>query len=336
MRAVRNTPEGIAVLDVPSPDPDAAQTEKAGSTGGVDNPMMTDPVVVEPVTVGICGSDLHIIEMGPRPNTLGHEIGARFEGRPVAIQPMMFCGTCNHCRRGDSHLCSPGNQALHGIHLDGGLADRLLIDRSCLVELPAGIEAENASLVEPLAVGIHAVNKAALEPGMRVAVVGAGTVGLVAAAVARTHDCEVDIVARHRPQAEAAEKLRLGLSPGRGYDVVFDGAGTDSSIAAAIDLVRIGGTVVVPGIFWGDVTMPGLTLGLKEVRLLFALYWGHHHGERETDAAARLLSRLPELPQALISHRFALDDAPSAFVTAADRAAGAIKVVVDVNRVNTR
>ena len=61
--------------------------------------------------------------------------------------------------------------------------------------------------------------------------------------------------------------------------------------------------------------MPGLTLGLKEVRLLFALYWGHHHGERETDAAARLLSRLPELPQALISHRFALDDAPSAFVT---------------------
>lgn len=347
MRAVRNTSDGIEIVDVPHPEPAGASEPAGGSAPpgfgrdgaepGAESvrraeprPALNDPVLVDPVSVGICGSDLHVIAMGPRPNTLGHEIGARFEGRPVAIQPMAFCGACRSCLRGEAHLCTPGNQALHGIHLDGGMADHLLVDRSCLVELPEAIGPETASLVEPMAVGVHAVNKADLESGMRVAVVGAGTVGLIAGAVAATHGVQTDIVARHRSQAEAAEKLGLGLSPGRGYDVVFDGAGTDSSIAKAIELVRPGGTIVVPGIFWGDVTMPGLALGLKEVRLLAALYWGHHHGEREIDIAARLLAELPELPAALITHRFPLDDAPAAFAAATNRSAGAIKVVVDV------
>jgi threonine dehydrogenase-like Zn-dependent dehydrogenase len=61
-----------------------------------------------------------------------------------------------------------------------------------------------------------------------------------------------------------------------------------------------------------------------------ALYYGYHDGRRETDIAAELLGQLPELPDALISHRFGLDDAARAFDTAGDRAAGAIKVVVDV------
>ncbi len=320
MRAVRNTSDGPTVVDVPHPE----------TIDDPPGPPMPDPVVVDPVTVGICGSDLHVIAMGPRPSTLGHEVGATFEGRPVAIQPMAYCGACRSCAQGRFHLCSPGNKAVHGIHIDGGMADHLMVDRSCLVELPASIDAANASLVEPIAVGVHAVNKADLQPGMAVAVVGAGTVGLVAGAVAASHGADVDIVARHDGQAGAAERLGLGLEVGRGYEVVFDGAGTESSIARAIELVRPGGTIVVPGIFWGDVTMPGLALGLKEIRLLSALYWGHHHGERETDIAAALLAQLPELPEALITHRFSIDAAPAAFAAAADRSAGAIKVVVDI------
>lgn len=321
MRAVQNTPAGLQVLDVPHP---ADIDDRPG-------PAMVDPVLVEPVSVGICGSDLHVIALGPRPTTLGHEIGARLDGRPVAIQPMAYCGQCRPCAAGQAHLCTPGNQGVYGIHIDGGMADHLLVDRSCLVELPPEIDGATASLVEPIAVGVHAVNKADLSSGMRVAVVGAGTVGLVAGAVAATHGVSVDIVARHQTQADAAEKLGLGLSPGKGYDVVFDGAGTDSSIAKAIELVRPGGTIVVPGIYWGDVTMPGLALCLKEVSLLTALYWGHHHGERESDIAAALLNRLPELPEALITHRFPIEQAPAAFAAAADRSAGAIKVVVDVS-----
>jgi threonine dehydrogenase-like Zn-dependent dehydrogenase len=76
-------------------------------------------------------------------------------------------------------------------------------------------------------------------------------------------------------------------------------------------------------------TVPGLAVGLKEVTLRPSLYWGCHDGRRETDLAAEVLARLPDLPTALITHRFPLDRAADAFATAADRASGAIKVVVE-------
>jgi len=319
MRAVRNTDDGIQVLDVAAPD-------DAG---------MTDPVTVQPLTVGICGSDLHIIGLGMQGITMGHEIAARFEDRAVAIQPAAYCGTCDACRRNDQHVCAAAGQGIYGIHCDGGLAEELVVERQCLVELPTGIDPHSACLVEPIAVGVHAVNKARPEAGMRVAVIGAGSIGLVAAAAARTHGVEVDIVARHEPQFAAAE--RLGLRPIRdselhtGYDLVIDAAGTESSLAAAIGAIRPAGTIVVPGIYWGDITVPGMALCLKEAQLRVALYYGYHNGERETDVAAQLLADLPDLPAALISHRFELDQAADAFTAAAARSSGAIKVVVDVS-----
>ena len=74
-----------------------------------------------------------------------------------------------------------------------------------------------------------------------------------------------------------------------------------------------------------------MALCLKEAQLKVALYYGYHDGERETDVAAQLLADLPELPDALISHRFEFGRASEAFDAAADRAEGAIKVVVDVS-----
>ena len=309
VRAVKYTADGISVVEVAEPEGDG--------------------VVVEPVAVGICGSDLHVLDLGPRPFTLGHEIGALHEGRPVAIQPFAFCGRCTNCTMGNQNLCSPGTRSLHGMRADGGLADRLLVDPTCIVELPAGVSVEDACLVEPIAVAVHATNRVDLAPGMRVAVVGGGTVGLLSGAIARLHGVDVDIAVRHDHQREAAERLGLGRDVLGRYDVVFDAAGTDSSVAQAIDLVRSGSTVVIPGIYWGDVTMPGFTLLLKEVTLRPALYWGQHEGRRETDIAAEVLGRLPDLADAVITHRFPLDRAAEAFATAADRAAGAIKVVIE-------
>lgn len=320
MRAVRNTDLGIRVLDVAPPDGSA----------------IADPVVVRPVSVGICGSDLHIIGMGMQGVTLGHEIAATYEGRSVAIQPAAYCGACPACHRGDQHVCPVAGQGIFGIHRDGGLAEELVVESQCLVELPTGIDVTTACLIEPIAVGVHAINKAELQTGMRVAVIGAGSIGLVAAAAARTHGVDqIDIVARHTPQFEAAE--RLGLRPlradelGHDYDVVIDAAGTESSLAGAIGAIRPAGTVVVPGIYWGDITVPGLALCLKEVQLRVALYYGYHDGRRETDVAAELLAALPDLPAALISHRFELGQAADAFAAAGDRAAGAIKVVIDIS-----
>jgi threonine dehydrogenase-like Zn-dependent dehydrogenase len=318
MRAIRNTNEGIRVVDV----------EPSDGSG------LSDPIAVRPVSVGICGSDLHMIGLGMQGITIGHEIAATYEGRSIAIQPAVYCGRCAACERGDHHVCESAGQSIFGIHRDGGMAEELIVDRQCIVELPDGVDGGSACLVEPIAVGVHAVNKAGLEPGMKVAVIGAGTVGLVAAAAARQVG-EVDIVARHPAQFDAAE--RLGLRPlhaadlGTDHDVVIDAAGTESSLAAAIGAIRPAGTIVVPGIYWTDITVPGLALCLKETQLKVALYYGYHDGRRETDVAAELLGALPDLPAALISHRFDLEQAAAAFTTAGDRSAGAIKVVVDVS-----
>ena len=313
MRAVRNTTDGIAVVDVPEP-------EGPG-------------VVVEPAAVGICGSDLHIASMGPSPVTIGHEIAGHVagtaEGRPVAIQPFGFCRECDECLAGRQQMCTVGTGRLHGVHVDGGMADLLLVDERCVVELPAGVEVEDAFLVEPIGVAVHAANLARLEPGMRVAVVGAGSIGLLQGAVVRDRGIDVDITARHDTQRSVADRLGLHPAVSGGYDVVFDAAGTESSLTEAVAMVGRGGTVVVPAIYWGPVTLPGLPVALKEVTLQPSVYWGCHDGRRDTDVAAEVLAGLPDLADALITHRFPLDRAAEAFATAADRSSGAIKVVIE-------
>ncbi len=298
-------------------------------------PPEGEGVVVRPVTVGICGSDLHILSLGPSGVTIGHEIGAMLDGRAVAVQPFVPCGTCPTCRRGHEHVCPVGVPAFCGIDRDGGMADELLVDPRSVVELPAGLAAADASLVEPVAVGVHAVHVAGLEPGMRVGVVGAGTVGLITGAVAGTLGVDVDVLARHATQAACAERLGLRVGLGDDYDVVFDAAGTDSSLAAAVAAVRPAGAVVAPALYWGATPLPGLGMCMREVRLLPAFLYGRHDGLREMDTAAELLGRLPDLPAALVTHRFPLERAAEAFAVAADRAAGAIKVVVDVTASTT-
>ncbi|MEM8904856.1 MAG: alcohol dehydrogenase catalytic domain-containing protein, partial [Actinomycetota bacterium] len=265
-----------------------------GSVEAVEVPdPVGDGVLVEVASAGICGSDLHIMGLGGGV-TLGHEFAGYVDGRPVAVQPFVHCLRCEPCLAGRTALCRPGTQALHGIHRDGGMADAVVVDPSCLVELPEGLDVADACLAEPIAVGLHAVHRAAIGPGMRVAVVGAGMVGLVAAAVARRAGAEVDIVARHRFQSAAAERLGVGTDPGRGYDLAIEAAGSGSALADAVGLVRPGGTVVFSGSYWDPVELPGFALQLGEIDLLPSIYYGHHDGVREFDEAAQVLAELPE------------------------------------------
>ena len=310
MRAVKNTPDGIQVVEVPEPEGEG--------------------VVVTPMSVGICGSDFHVMAMGPTNVTVGHEIGAILDGRPVGIQPFAFCGECRNCLQGTSHLCVQSKR-LYGQDVDGGMAGSLLVDPRCVVEVPETVDAAISSLVEPIAVGVHAVNLAGLEPGMRVGVIGAGPVGLITGAVARRRGVEVDISARHDTQRRAAERLGLSVGLSGKYDVVFDAAGNSASLAEAIKAARPAGTVVMPALYWDDVTIPGLPMGLKEIRLVPSMYYGHQHGVREIDQAATLLGDLPDLADAVITHRFPLERAAEAFRVAANRATGAIKVIVEPN-----
>jgi threonine dehydrogenase-like Zn-dependent dehydrogenase len=316
MRAVRSTGGGeVAVVDAEPTVPAYA----------------TDPVRVRVRSAGICGSDLHLARWGLAA-TFGHEFaGVLDDGTEVAVQPLAPCGECDLCRVGAEHVCRHSDQRLHGVFLDGGLADEVVVDRSCLVPLPAGVAATDGALVEPIAVAVHAAHVAGMHDrdwdGARVLVIGGGTIGLAVLTVARDHGADVDLAARHPAQRAAAERLGARLAPGDDYDIVVDCAGSASSLGDAVDRVRPAGTVVVAGTFWDPVQLD-TRAGVKEIRLLMSQCYGHHHGVLEFAEAAETLAAHPELVDALVTHRFGLDEAPEAFRVAADRAAGAIKVLV--------
>jgi len=310
MRAVRCAQTGVEVVDVPRP------------TG--------DGVRVRMRAAGICGSDLHLVHGGfGIPFTLGHELaGELSDGTPVAIEPLVPCGVCELCVRGDYNLCHSAPSLIVGIMRDGGMAEELLVPPRCLVPLPAGVPVRDASLIEPLAVVVHGYRLVGLHGGQRVAVVGAGNIGLCAVVAARAAGAEVGLVARHDAQSAAGE--RLGAKPVAGeYDIVVDAAGTAGALQRAAELCRPGGTMVLVAAYWEGMNLPAFLIPLKEIRVVPSSMYGRCGAGRDIDVAAALLASNPEIARAIITHRFPLEAAPEAFRVAADRKAGAIKVVLE-------
>lgn len=291
-------------------------------------------VVVDVRSAGICGSDLHLLPLlSEVPVTLGHEFaGVLDDGRPVAVEPMAPCRRCGACRRGNYHLCEQGSTTITlGVGLDGGMAERCLVPAEAIVPLPAGLEPDDACLVEPLAVAVHGVRRGRLRGEERVAVVGGGSIGLCSIVAALATGAEVSLECRYDHQRAAGGRLGArDLAPDAGgFDLVIEAAGTESALARAVHLARPGGRVVVVGTYWDSVVLPGLELGLKEVSIVPAITYNRRGGARDVDIAAALLATRPEIAATLVTHRFPLDAAPEAFATAADRTTGAIKVVLD-------
>lgn len=311
MRAVKHTDNGIEVVEVPRPDIDGGH------------------VRVRVRSAGICGSDLHMLTWGPMPVTLGHEIAGHLDdGTPVAVWPLVPCGECDRCAAREVTQCRSAIPHSYGIGRDGGMADEIVVEESCVVPLPAGVDVVDASLVEPIACSLHALRRAGLRGDQRVAVVGAGAIGLGAAAVARATGCTVDVLARHDAQRQAAERIGAGTAPEGEYDVVVDAAGTDSALRVCFKLLRPGGTVALVASYWEPVQFPQF-FSMKEPVIVGSNMHGHDETGRDMDAAAIVLAESPEVAAAMITHRFPLDRAADAFTVAADRASGAIKVLLE-------
>jgi len=175
---------------------------------------------------------------------------------------------------------------------------------------------------------VHSFRRAAVRPGQRVAVIGGGTIGLCAVAVGRALGCEVGLAARHDHQRAAGERLGASEISGH-YDVVIEAAGSESALASAVDLAKPSAQVVIPGIYWGPVALPGLAMCLKQVSLCPTTLYGRHAGGRDVDNAAALLAATPEFAPTIATHRFPLEAAVEAFGVAASRSAGAIKVILE-------
>lgn len=313
MRAVRCVDATATVVDVDEPAGPGVRVRVASS--------------------GICGSDLHLVDLFPMPVTLGHEIaGVLDDGTAVAVEPIDPCWSCAPCLDGEYHRCVRGPGMIIGIGTDGGMADTCVVPESAIVPLPTGLATRDACLVEPVAVAVHGVRRGQVRADHRVGVVGAGTIGLGAVAAARAVGATVELAARHDHQRIAGD--RLGAQPMEAgadsrYDVVVEAAGTSESMQHAVRAAVPGGTVVMLATYWGGLQVPAFDLCNKEVSLVPAWQYSRTNGVRDVDVAASLLATTPAIADALITHRFPLDAATEAFAVARDRSAGAIKVVLE-------
>jgi 2-desacetyl-2-hydroxyethyl bacteriochlorophyllide A dehydrogenase len=307
MRAVRNAPPTVEVVDVAEPE--------------------GDDELVRVAATGICASDLMYLRAGST-QIAGHEFAGTLEdGTAVAVEAIFGCGACAQCEQGNYNRCERGVQAL-GMSDPGGMCEWFRAPRRALVPLPHQLDRKDASLVEPAAVARHACHMGEIGSDTRVAVVGAGAIGILAAASAQALGApEVAVEARHPHQHEARERLGAGAPTGL-YDVVLETAGSQTGIYRAVELARPGATVVHLGVY-GDITWPMQEAFMKEIALRASLGYCGHHGRREFAESADMLAMRPELTKMLITHRFPLDDASEAFRVAQDRSNGVFRVVVE-------
>jgi threonine dehydrogenase-like Zn-dependent dehydrogenase len=281
-------------------------------------------------SIGICGSDLHMLEMkSPLDCVVGHEVaGVLDDGTPVAVEPTMPCRECASCRVGDYNLCQSAATRTLGIGRNGGMAEELRVPESCLVHLPSNVDVRDACLAEPLAVAVHGMRQAGLNAGQRVAVIGGGTIGLCAVAVAKAGNATVGLSARYDHQIAAGKSLGAGETEGQ-YDLVVESAGTEKAVNRAIKLCRPKGKILMLGTHWNGLLLQQIPAMMKEITIVSSFMYASNGPVRDSDVAAMLLSRHPEIARALITHRFPLAEVKQAFAVARDRKAGAIKVVLE-------
>ena len=214
---------------------------------------------------------------------------------------------------------------------DGGMAEQFCAPSQRLVDLPVGLDVSSGALVEPASVSWHGVRVGGVGPDTRVLVVGAGSVGLLAVAAAQAIGApEVGLAARRPHQWAIGE--RLGATEPSGlYDVVIEAAGTADAVQESIEQLAPGGTVSVLGLHYAPIEVGFLPMLNKEATLIASMGYCSHENGRDIQQAAEMLAARPEIPDALVTHRFPLEDAPEAFRVAADRSSGSIKVVVEVD-----
>jgi threonine dehydrogenase-like Zn-dependent dehydrogenase len=249
---------------------------------------------------GVCGSDLHAVRghHGPRkpPLILGHELVGTVTGRSgrFAPFPLVTCGQCPACRRGEENLCE--YRGLIGLDRPGAFAERVAVAEESLVALPDGLDDRLAVLVEPLATPLSALRSETMRDVSSLLVIGCGPIGLLAIYAARQRGLDVvavEPVASRRALAPAfgAREVHEQLSEVAelGVDAVIDAVGVEATVQGGIRSVRRGGTVTIVGLGQESGLVPIADMVRRGVHVR-----GHYAYSRDDfEEAARLLAREP-------------------------------------------
>ncbi len=255
-------------------------------------------VLIKTRAVSICGSDIHTFKgkhpFAPLPAALGHELTGEIAavgdkvnflrtGDRVVLEPVITCGHCEFCLKGVYNLCT--NVSFHHRQGQGAFTPYFVADQQRVFKLPANITFEEGALVEPLAVAVHAVKKAGIVMGDRVAVIGAGAIGLMILVLSRlqgaagifavdTQDFRLKmaqdlgaLAAFNNSDGKAVEKI-LDRTAGLGVEVSFEAVGIQLTFVQALQVLKKGGHAVLAGLnAKPEVTLPANIFVQKEISL---------------------------------------------------------------------
>jgi 2-desacetyl-2-hydroxyethyl bacteriochlorophyllide A dehydrogenase len=248
-------------------------------------------VVVDVARVGLCGTDrefytgeMAYLASGEAafPMRIGHEWSGRVAAvgdgvdpgwlrRHVTADTMLGCGRCDRCRSGRQHLCVDRHEIGIRRGWPGALAEQVAVPATALHALPSDLDPALATLVEPAANARHAVDAAEMRPGDGLLVIGAGTIGLLAAQIAAADGVEVSILGRSETSISFARSLGFDRAwsaeslPESRYDAVIDASDDPASPDRALDLVEPGRHVVYIGLSGRPSTIDTRRLVLAEV-----------------------------------------------------------------------
>ena len=317
-------------------------------------PPAPGEVQIRVAYTGLCGTDLHILHgnMDARvhtPLTFGHEMSGTIAavgdgvagwaiGDAVTVMPLDWDGTCPACLAGNQHICQ--NLNFIGIDSPGSLQELWNVPAEVLVALPAGLRLDHAALVEPVAVAVHDVRRANLQPGHKAVVIGGGPIGVLIASVAREFGGEVVVIeldANRRAQIDALGFTTLDpretnqvdwvneWTGGAGADVVFEVSGAAQAVLGATDLAKVRGTLVVVAIHPVPREINLQRLFWRELSILGARVYQRV----DFETAVELLANGVIPAELLITRIVPLDETQEAF---ADLEAGrAMKILVAVS-----
>jgi len=305
-------------------------------------------LVIQPVAVGMCGTDLDIIDgaIDPAfvryPIVLGHEWSGRVvEGTPdvpagtrVVVEGLVPCGRCAECATGATNRCLVYDE--FGFTRDGAAADLLVAPRRLVHPLADAVSWESGALVEPAAVVYRALDRARPLEGERVLVVGDGTVALLAARIVRLwQPAEVTVLGARpaqRPLVEWAGADRFvcaAADAGTGYGLVVEAAGAAAATAAALAAPARGGRVVVLGFPGQGVAVPLVVDDLVNGDITVSGSFSY------TTAAWASVTEMLNTGRldlgGLVTHRFELDDHAAAIDALRSPTGVRGKVLVDVS-----
>jgi L-iditol 2-dehydrogenase len=293
--------------------------------------LSPNEVLVKVKSCGICGTDQHIYHGNPGsaevhpPIVLGHELAGEVEevgseisslkkGDRVSIDPNIYCGTCEYCRRNQAHLCN--NLQAVGVTRNGGMGEYCTVPEANCYQIVDGMTFEEAALVEPLGCVLHGIKKIQLSPLSKVLIIGGGFIGQLFLQLVKNQ--QVDSIIVSEPAENKKEILyHLGadevVNPMNASaieaDVVIECVGRQESMELAIQSAKKGGQVLLFGVAAPEtkISVSPCDIFSKELTIKGSFINPFTHEE-----AIKLIEKKVVDVQSLISHRFTMEDLPTA------------------------